>query len=290
MFIAVRPTLSRFDKAFREDHTRQYHLTVRIGADGLSYALFSNDKQRYIALETWAFIKSDTDIRIASSIDEVIIQKPWLSYPFQSVLVLIDHTYNTLVPAPLFDEKEKAVYLAFVQQYRDSSRVSADELKSAGAWNVYYLSNSIVHKIKEIWANARVSHLSSALVESLLVANRNQIAEPAAFVNIRNNSFDLVVIAADKLLFYNNFKARHPEDFLYFLLFSLDQQDLNPETVNLSLMGNITVDHPIYEAVWKYIRNVRFASYNPAFEYSYVLEDVQFHQFNLLFSALQCEL
>lgn len=290
MFIAVRPTLSRFDKAFREDHTRQYHLTVRIGADGLSYALFSNDKQRYIALETWAFIKSDTDIRIASSIDEVIIQKPWLSYPFQSVLVLIDHTYNTLVPAPLFDEKEKAVYLAFVQQYRDSSRVSADELKSAGAWNVYYLSNSIVHKIKEIWANARVSHLSSALVESLLVANRNQIAEPAAFVNIRNNSFDLVVITADKLLFYNNFKARHPEDFLYFLLFSLDQQDLNPEKVNLSLMGNITVDHPIYEAVRKYIRNVRFASYNPAFEYSYVLEDVQFHQFNLLFSALQCEL
>ncbi len=290
MFIAVRPTLSRFDKAFREDHTRQYHLTVRIGADGLSYALFSNDKQRYIALETWAFIKSDTDIRIASSIDEVIIQKPWLSYPFQSVLVLIDHTYNTLVPAPLFDEKEKAVYLAFVQQYRDSSRVSADELKSAGAWNVYYLSNSIVHKIKEIWANARVSHLSSALVESLLVANRNQIAEPAAFVNIRNNSFDLVVITADKLLFYNNFKARHPEDFLYFLLFSLDQQDLNPEKVNLSLMGNITVDHPIYEAVRKYIRNVLFASYNPAFEYSYVLEDVQFHQFNLLFSALQCEL
>jgi len=290
MFIAARPTLSRFDKAFREDHTRQYHLTVRIGADGLSYALFSNEKQRYIALETWTFIKADTDNRIASSMDEVMIQKPWLSYPFQSVLVLIDHTYNTLVPAPLFDEKEKAVYLAFMQQYREGSRVSADELKSAGAWNVYYLSNIIVHKIKEIWANARVAHLSSALVESLLVANRNQITEPASFVNIRNNSFDLVVIAEDKLLFYNNFKARHPEDFLYFLLFSLDQQGLNPETVNLSLMGNITIDHPIYEAVWKHIRNVHFASFNPAFEYSYILEDVQFHQFNLLFSALQCEL
>jgi hypothetical protein len=98
------------------------------------------------------------------------------------------------------------------------------------------------------------------------------------------------VLSADKLLFLNNFKARNPEDFLYFLLFAFDQQGLNPETVNLSVMGSLTLDHPIYEAVNKYVRNVRFAPFNPAFEYSYVLEDVQFHQFSLLFSALQCEL
>lgn len=290
MFIAARPTLSRFDKAFREDHTRQYHLTIRIGADGLSYALFGNDKQRYLALETWTFIKADTDVRISSALDEAIIQKPWLSYPFQSVLVLVDHTYNTLVPAPLYDDKERAVYLAFLQQFKEGSRVASDELKTAGAWNVYYLANNLIQKIKEIWANARVVHLTSALIESLLVANRNQSAEPAAFVNLRGNSFDLTVIAADKLLFYNNFKARNPEDFLYFLLFAFDQQGLNPETVNLTLMGNITIDHPVYEAIWKYIRNVRFAAPNPAFEYSYVLEDVQFHQHHLIFSALQCAL
>ncbi|HMM10612.1 MAG TPA: DUF3822 family protein [Bacteroidales bacterium] len=290
MFIAARPTLSRFDKAFREDHTRQYHLTIRIGADGFSYVIFSNEKQRYLALESWAFIHTDTDIRISSAIDETIIQKPWLAYPFQSVLVLVDQTYNTLVPAALYDEKEKAVYLGFMQQYRENSRVAADELKTAGAWNVYYLANSLVHKIKEIWANARIVHLTSALVESLLVAKRNQPGETEVYVNLRSSSFDLVVIAADKLLFYNNFKARNPEDFLYFLLFALDQQSLNPETVSLTLMGNITIDHPIYESIWKYVRNVRFAAPNNAFEYSYVLEDIQTHQHHLLFSALQCAL
>lgn len=290
MLIAARPTLSRFDKAFREDHTRQYHLTIRIGADGFSFSLFSNEKQRYLALENWAFINADTDIRIASAIDEAIIKKAWLAYPFQSVLVLVDHTYNTLVPAPLYDEKDKALYLGFMQKFRDNSRVAADELKTAGAWNVYYLSNPLVHKIKEIWANARVVHMASALIESLLVSNRNQSSEPAAFVNLRSNCFDLVVLAGDKLLFYNNFKARNPEDFLYFTLYSLDQQGLNPETIALNLSGNISIDHPIYEALWKYVRNVRFIPPNEAFEYSYVLEDVQLHQHHLIFSALQCAL
>ncbi|MBK9291263.1 MAG: DUF3822 family protein [Bacteroidetes bacterium] len=265
-------------------------MTIRIGADGLSFVLFSNEKQRYIALESWSFLKADTDVRIASGIDEAIMQKPWLAYPFQSVLVLIDHTHNTLVPAPLFDDREKAAYLAFMQPYRDNSRVVADELKSAGAWNVYYLAHVLVHKIKEVWANARIVHLSSALIESLLVANRNQTPEPEAFGHVRSNGFDLVTTTGDKLLFYNYFKARNPEDFLYFLLFSFDQQGLNPETTQLRLMGNITPDHPVYEAVWKYVRNVQFAAPNPAFEYSYVLEDIQLHQFYLLFSALQCAL
>lgn len=290
MIITARPTLSRFDKAFRQDHTRQYHMTIRIGSDGFSFALFSNEKQRYLALETWTFIKADTDIRLATALDEVIIQKPWLSYPFQTVLVLVDQTFNTLVPGPLYDDKEKATYLAFSHQYRENSRVAADELKTAGAWNVYYLSNILVHKVKEIWANAQVVHLTSVLIESVLITNRNQTPDAAVFLNLRSNGYDLLITASDKLLFYNNFKARTPEDYLYFLLFALDQQGLNPETVNLNLMGPISLEHPVYEAIWKYVRNVRFIPVNPAFEYSYVLEDVQLHQHYLIFSALQCAL
>lgn len=290
MITSVKPSLSRIDKAFKEDHSRQYHLTIRLSLDGFSYVIFAPEKHRYIGFESYKFKQLTDEVKLAAALDEIIMYKQWIAYPFHSVLVIIDHLYNALIPAPLYDEKEKGTFIAFNQNYRDNCRINADHLKSADAYNVFYLSNPLVEKIKDLWANARIVHLSSVLIESLLIGNRNKPAENIVFVHLRQGSFDFVVLKNDKLQFYNHFKFHTPEDFIYFILFSMDQQRLNPETVQLVFSGQIDNGDPMYEIAWKYIRNISFAPRNNAFEYSYMLEEISVHQHFVLYNALQCEL
>ncbi|KAF0131313.1 MAG: hypothetical protein FD155_977 [Bacteroidetes bacterium] len=290
MITSSRPFISRYDKAFKEDHTRNYHLTIRLSPDGFSFVVFSLDKNRYLGLEAFNIKQLDNAVKMAAALDEISMIRQWITYPFHSVLVIIDHAQNTIVPNPLYEEKEKGVYLAFNQPFQDNCRIQSDAMKAADAHNIFYLSNPLMEKIKDIWANSRVVHIQSVLIESLLIAQRNKATEQTAFVHVRNDSFDLVVLKNEKLSFVNNFRFNTPEDFVYFLLFSMDQLRLNPETVLVVLSGMIEKGSANYDILYQYIRNLSFAERNTSFEYSYMLEELPVHQHFVLYNALQCEL
>lgn len=290
MITSTKPLLSRYDKAFKEDYTRNYHLTIRVSPDGFSFVVFSLDKNRYLGLETFQIKRIDQQAKLAAALDELCILRQWITYPFHSVVVIVDNTFNTLIPVSLYEEKEKGVYLAFNQEFQDNSRIQSDLLKAAEAYNLYYLPNPLVEKVKDIWANARIVHLQSVLVESLLITRRNQQSDQTAFIHLRHDNFDLIVLKNDKLLFINNFRFNTPEDFIYFVLFSFDQLRLNPETVQVVLSGIIEKGSKNYDILFQYVRNIRFAERNPTFEYSYILEDIPVHQHFIIYNALQCEL
>ncbi len=290
MITPSKPIFSRLDKAFKEDLTRNFHLTLRLSPNGFSFVIYAPDKQKYVGVEVFKFPAPEKEIQYASKIDEIIMHRQWIAFPYQSVTVIIDHTANCLIPTPLFDEKEKGTYLAFNQVFRDNNRIAFDTLKNADTKNIYYLSNPLVEKIKELWANATIVHLSSVLIESLLITNKNKGLEDKVFVNVRDQLFDLVVLREEKLHFYNQFKFNTKEDFLYFLLFSMEQLRLNPETTEINFLGQIDKDSPLYEIAWHYIRNSKFIARNENFKYSYVLEDLLSSQYFILFNAQQCEL
>ncbi len=290
MIQPFKPYISRFDKAFKEDHTRHYHLTIRIAMDGFSLVVFSPEKNRFLGLTHFRFPDIDTNSKLSLALDGIAMSNVWISYPFQSVIAMIDHPHHALIPKALYDEKERGTYLAFNQQYCENSRIVSDQLKTAESYNIYYLSNLLTEKIKELWANTRIVHQSSILIESLLISQRNLDSDKSIFAHIGKNNFDLVWINKDRLSFFNRFRFHTPEDFIYFILFTLDQLRLNPETLELVLSGQIDKGSPYYEIAWNYIRNIRFASRNQSFDYSYVLEDLPVYQHMILYNALQCEL
>jgi hypothetical protein len=68
----------------------------------------------------------------------------------------------------------------------------------------------------------------------------------------------MFVLKGAKLLFNNTFRFKTKEDFLYFMLFAMEQLQLDAETVQVIFMGMITEDSKIAELVTRYVRNIRF--------------------------------
>ena len=77
-------------------------------------------------------------------------------------------------------------------------------------------------------------------------------------VNFNMGHFEIVVLQNQKLLFFNSFDYKTPEDFLYYLLFTAEQLNMNPENFQLELLGTITQEDDFYQLAYKYIRNIDF--------------------------------
>jgi hypothetical protein len=144
--------------------------------------------------------------------------------------------------------------------------------------------------LKALFPRARFICHSSALIEGLMIQYKNLPEEKRAFVNTRNSFIDIVIIEGKNLLYYNSFKYASKEDFIYYIIFVLEQLNLNPEETELILSGFIEKSSSLFEMVYKYVRNIRFRELSGNFSYSYVFDEIPSHYFTNLINSGLCEL
>lgn len=153
------------------------------------------------------------------------------------------------VPAALYQDKNKEKYLDFLGLKKESSMVRADYIEAADIYNVYYVPKS---------EKPEYRHPASILLENLIKENLERTDDTRIYLNVKDQYFEMFVLEGAKLLFNNTFRFKTKEDFLYFLLFSMEQLHLDVETVPVYFLGMITEDSTIVELVTRYVRDIRF--------------------------------
>ncbi len=289
MSLQLSPYRSYFDKSFKESQTRNYSLSIQLNINELVFSVYNIEKNKFIALESYTFSDNDGYDKLPSILGRILNNRPSFAFPYHSVFFMIDNTFSTLIPQTLFDEEKKNLYLGFNQPFQENSRIVFDSLKNIDAVNVYYLSNLVAGKARDFWPNVKVMHFSSALLESLAINFKNKADKNNVMVNVRTDCLDIVYFTDNKLTFYNSFNYRTKEDFIYFLLITIDQLGLNPETVELLLSGNIDPSDENYNMIRQYIKDFKFIGRNDSYGYSFVLDEVLDHIYYVLFNSMQCE-
>lgn len=194
-----------------------------------------------------------------SNIDDelwkVFVHHPELKLQFDNTLVLHDNSFNTLVPNALFDENYPGSYLQYSTRVFEGDFFAWDSLQGHDMANVYVPLMNVNNFLIDRLGSFDYKNTNSILVEKLLDASVN-IEEKQVFVHIQPTHFEIVVAQDQKLLLFNSFEYAAPVDFLYYLLFTLEQLSLNPETVKVWLLGDITQESALFEAAYTYIRHV----------------------------------
>ena len=289
MALQIVPYFSYFDKSFRESQTRNYTLSIQLWLKGLVFTIYNPEKNKFIGVESYLFSDLESIDQLPSYLGKVLNNRPSFAFPYKSVFLLYQNKYSTLIPQPLFSEENKNLYLGFNQPFQENSRIVFDTLKNNDAVNVYYLPNLVVEKAKDFWPNVNILHFSTALIDSLSINFKNQVDQKTLFINLRIDCFDIVYFKENKLHYYNSFDFHTKEDFIYFLLIAIDQLMLNPEDVNVILLGYIDKIDDRHRMIHQYIKNHSFISRNDNYGYSFVLDELRHHQYYTLFNALQCE-
>ncbi len=288
------------DPGLDKQKTYEYDLSIRISTDGFSYCILDRNTNKFLHLQSFdladpgkkPYIPGEKERTDVSKLNQLLDNElKWLSQPFNSVRVLLEQGKSTLIPEALFNEEEKCSIFDFnvAGGPYETADIHHDYLKSTNAYVIYHLPSTLAEVIKKYFSTAMVCHFSTAIIQSLFLKFRNTDSANQLFVNTGASHIDILQIKNKKLDYYNSFLYNTAEDFMYYLIFVVEQLNLNPESVDLVMMGEIEKHSALADLVNKYIRNVRFIERNSDFRYSFIFDQLPGHYYYNLFSSSLCE-
>jgi hypothetical protein len=233
--------------------TKNYRkLSLQIAMNGLSFCCFDTLNWNIQSFKSVTFTKYKP---IEDQLWKTFVDHPELTRPYDEILVLHDNCFNTFVPDALFDEEYLGSYLQYNTKVFETDFFTFDAIGSYEINNVYVPMVNVNNFLIDQFGAFDYKNTNSILVSKLLDASKN-IDELQVFVHVQESHFEIVAARNQKLLLYNSFEHNTPEDFLYYVLFTMEQLQLNPETVPVWLLGKIAKTDPNFTIAYNYIRNV----------------------------------
>ena len=234
-------------------------LSIQFSLDGFSFCA-SNHLGEIYSFSSYQFESTPMSPEsILNKIKEVFNTEKILQDDFESVFVIHQNTLNTLVPNIYFSENDIKNYLKFTVKTIATDLIVYDSLDDMK--NVYIPYVNINNFLFQNFGEFEYKHHATVLIEKLLKRNR----EEGFYVNVNFSSLDIVYIKDNSLEFYNSFEFETKEDFIYYILFAMEQLALDPNEISLVLMGEIDEDSELYSMLFTYVRNIDFLQTNIPF-------------------------
>ncbi len=287
--------LSKLDESFNIQETRNYGLSIQFNESGFAYSILDLKRNKYIVLQQLRKNEySAPQPAVKSTFDDFVKQlinrMPWLKNPYKSVLIAYEGRKSTLIPGPLFEAAERENYLHFNFRKEGAEQVYSDHLTHLDNHLVFSIPDSTVKTIQQLFPTVRIHHLTSILIESIWINYKNRINASRVFLHMRDKHFDIILFDGRQMSYCNSFPFLNSEDVVYYLIFVLEQLNLNPENIYVVLLGSIERSSGLFELLSKYIRHIEFGRRNDSFKYNYNVSQVSPHYFYPLLNFQACAL
>jgi len=277
-----------FDKSFSDAKTSEYHLYLQLSKSGLSYTIFNTQTNTYIGFENFLFNDVYNDYSILKPLSQVIEQTPLFRKTFSKFVVSYVNNRSTLIPKPLYKADELKKYHLFNFAEQEEDVYLSDYVLNLSAYNIYSIPDFIVNVFKNL-DNVSFRHFSTALIEASLLHAKKTNALSLIDVHVLPQSFQIISVKNQTLELYNSFNYQTSEDFIYYLLFVLNQLNIRSNEAIIRLTGEVDKNSAIYDMLYKYIQTIDFCENPNELNYSYVFEQTQKHYHYALFNQYLCE-
>ncbi len=236
-------------------NTSYKKLSIQVSLNGLSFCTLNQKENNIEFFKKIDFGKQMDPIKLLSKIELEYEKEPELNIPVDEVSLVFKNSLFSLVPESLFDEDHASSYLKFNTKILKTDFIAFDKLE-AGIVNVYIPYANITNYFFDKYGEFEYRHSLSVLIDSLLKLPSYE--EPKFYIHVHGNSYELVVIKNGNLILANSFEYDTKEDFLYYILFTAEQLDMDPMDFELVLLGEIKKDSEEYKMAWNYINNISF--------------------------------
>ncbi|GMN11851.1 hypothetical protein MTsPCn9_11810 [Croceitalea sp. MTPC9] len=229
-------------------------LSIQISLNGLSFCITDTIRNSIILSDSVSFKTEFTPYLVLKELKSQLGKHKILEQEFSEVLVVHKNNLFSLVPKTLFDEKELANYLKFNTKILANDHIVYDELDNQDIVCVYVPFTNINNYVFENFGEFIFKHSSTAILQTLLLQKPS--SKSICYVHVAERELELVVLDQKKLLIYNQFEYRTKEDFLYYVLFTFEQLQLDVSTTKLRLFGEVEEGDELFETCYTYIKKV----------------------------------
>ena len=151
---------------------------------------------------------------------------------------------------------------------------------------IYSIDESIKSTIDLLFPNHQIKHSLSVLGKLMLTSE--ELVKENILLSIQSNYIEIIVKQNQKIVLANQYSVKTAEDVLYFLLFILEQYQLNPLTAQIMVVGNLDTQDELIVSIKKYIKNIRLALGNKHLVWTNISGMPQHFNYSLL-NRIFCE-
>lgn len=277
----------QFMEVIRENNMNKLKLSIQVCLNGLSFLILNCEKNELVWYKKTIFPKEFNPIKILKEIELVYAKEEFLQNPMIEVVLLFSNDLYSIVPEEYFIEEEASNYLKFNTKILKTDIVAHDLMEATNMVNVYIPYTNITNYFFDKYGEFEYKHSISVFAEAMLSLEKSMLAK--VYLNNYKDYYDLVIVRNGKLLLSNTFKYDSAEDFIYYLLFTLEQLKLDPSEIDLILTGEISEESPFYQIVFTYIRNVQFLKPDLTINFSEEYNDQFQREAFILLKSIECE-
>jgi hypothetical protein len=236
-------------------------LVLQVSLNGLSFAVIDLLSKKVEQLNTITFSNLNKTAKVEDLFEKVFEDYPVLNKNYDAIEVIHSNNLSTFVPDALFDEEYLGSYLQYNTKVFETDFFTFDSLIQFQMHCVYIPYVNMNNYFIDKFGSFDYKHASGILVSKILNLSKNNEDKKMA-VHVADTHFEIIIYQNQKLLFYNTFEYKTAEDFLYYILFTAEQLQLNPENFILEFLGSISEYDPTYLLTFEYVRNVSFLEVN----------------------------
>ena len=237
--------------------TSKRKLSIQFSLDGFSFCT-TNTHNEVLEFSSYTFSKTKNSPELVlEKLQDIFKKEKSLQYDFETVTVIHQNNLNTLVPNEYFKKDALKSYLKYSIKTIATDLITFDELDFMNSKNVYVPYVNINNFLFQNFGEFEYKHYSSVLLEKLFSIASNDIC---CYIHVSKSTFDIVIIKNSNLQFFNVFEYKTKEDFMYYVLFTLEQLDLSTEETLVSILGDMEEDSDLFRLMYTYIRNIDFLS------------------------------
>ncbi len=256
-------------------------LSIQVSLNGLSFCIVDTIANSIVQFERVSFDQELNPYELKKRLKAFLKDFKLHKKEFEEVVVIHRNSLFSFIPSALFDENELANYLKFNVKILANDHIVFDEISNYDLINTYVPFVNINNYLFDLFGEFTYKHTGTVMVEALLKAH-GQSSEIICYVYLCDRQMEITVLSAKQLLLYNSFQYDSAEDFLYYLLFTLEQLKLDTESIKMRLFGDVELEDQYYNAAFQYIQHLSlFVPPNDLLSEELV-NDIEFNVLNAL--------
>jgi hypothetical protein len=257
----IRTSFSHIGEIDPVFHPSELTLLLGIQATHVRYFVKSNAYNRIIYYGEYTLHHINNDTELAEAIAELMQKDEVLRLAFGKVYAGVTGDF-TIVPSMFAGLAEEPG--AYVNEIANNLDVSIS----------FNIGEALSSALKQDARKPEVKHLHTSLLEQIpLTPDYNN----KLFINVGNETFDLVKFENNSLKLLNTYSFKAPQDFIYFVLLCCEELKINREETDLVLMGEIDRKSELYDICYRYFRSVLFMDAPQGLSFSNAFETFPAH-------------
>lgn len=236
--------------------TQKSNLSLFFSDNSLIFCEFDSDYKQIIQLTDIEFNVSNSQNLLLIDRLQFIVNNYQLIKNYDKVYISILNSKFTLIPTAF--ATNTADFLQFsagLTNIKNTFEHTLSNLKFC-----YTFEQDIKQFLEKSFPTAFIRHAGAVTLN--LFTNQPFLAVADLLLNVNYNTIEIVMKQKNNLQFYNVFNYQTTEDIIYYLLFSIEQLNLNPLTVKLSIIGQTELNDTLFSSLKKYIKYISFGSSN----------------------------